>query len=133
MSLDARVRGDRDGAELVELIAGTEPTVEAQVIAEHERATVRHLMEMLPERQRAVIERRYGVPDGKQESLDEVGRSMNITRERVRQIETQALKRLTTLAYEHDLMPPPKVEPTKESDEPTEQPADGVDPVSWTV
>jgi RNA polymerase primary sigma factor len=126
VSLDARVRGDNDGAELIDFIAGTEPPIEARIIAESEKATVRHLLEMLSERQRDVIERRYGIHDGKQETLAEVGRSLQITRERVRQIENQTLKRLTSLACEQGLMSLPKVESTEESDKPTEQPADAV-------
>ena len=78
-----------------ELFAGedTEPAEEVHVsLAEH---AVRHAVETLPEREKAVVKLRYGMdgdPDPK--SLEEIGRLMGLTRERVRQIESQALQRL---------------------------------------
>jgi RNA polymerase primary sigma factor len=56
---------------------------------------VRHAVETLPDREREVVKLRYGMdgdPDPK--SLDEIGRTLGLTRERVRQIEAQALRRL---------------------------------------
>ena len=50
---------------------------------------------MLPEREQLVIKLRYGLSSEEDpKSLEEIGRLMGITRERVRQIETQALSRL---------------------------------------
>ena len=51
----------------------------------------------LPRREREVIEMRYGITGGRQRTLEEVGRAFNITRERVRQIESRTLKKLQTL------------------------------------
>ena len=51
----------------------------------------------LPERQRAVIVLRYGLDDAEPQTLEEIGRRLGITRERVRQIEVEALKRLAAL------------------------------------
>jgi len=54
------------------------------------------LLESLPkERLREVIKRRFGLIDGNQETLESIGKSYDITRERVRQIEKDALKILT--------------------------------------
>jgi RNA polymerase primary sigma factor len=58
-----------------------------------ERDLVRSLDE-LPERERMVLELRYGLNDGLRRTLEEVGRSLGITRERARQIEGEALRRL---------------------------------------
>ena len=58
-----------------------------------ERDLVRALDE-LPERERTVLELRYGLADGERRTLEEVGRSLGITRERARQIEGEALRRL---------------------------------------
>jgi len=44
-----------------------------------------------------VLELRYGVGDEHPRTLDEVGRTFNVTRERIRQIEKQALKKLETI------------------------------------
>ena len=58
-----------------------------------ERDLVRSLEE-LPDRERMVLELRYGLTDGLRRTLEEVGRSLGITRERARQIEGEALRRL---------------------------------------
>jgi RNA polymerase primary sigma factor len=61
------------------------------------RENVVRVLESLPTREREVIELRYGITGGHQRTLEEVGRAFNITRERVRQIESRTLKRLQTL------------------------------------
>jgi RNA polymerase primary sigma factor len=48
----------------------------------------------LSERERTVLELRFGLKDGYERTLEEVGRQLNVTRERVRQIEAKALKKL---------------------------------------
>jgi len=53
-------------------------------------------LEELPDRERMVLELRYGLTDGQRRTLEEVGRSLGITRERARQIEGEALRRLRT-------------------------------------
>jgi len=62
------------------------------------REALRAILGSLSERERAVLELRYGL-DGQQPlTLDEVGRAFNVTRERIRQIEHQSLKKLRALA-----------------------------------
>ena len=48
----------------------------------------------LPDRHRAVVMLRYGLEDSEPKTLEEIGRRLGLTRERVRQIEVEALKRL---------------------------------------
>jgi RNA polymerase primary sigma factor len=48
----------------------------------------------LSERERTVLELRFGLKDGSERTLEEVGRQLNVTRERIRQIEAKALKKL---------------------------------------
>ena len=50
--------------------------------------------QLLTERQRFVLTRRYGLDDGEFRTLSEVGKEMGLSRERVRQIEREALTRL---------------------------------------
>lgn len=51
-------------------------------------------LESLTERERKVIELRFGLADGRERTLEEVGSAFNVTRERIRQIEAKALRKL---------------------------------------
>ena len=57
----------------------------------------------LSARERRVLELRYGLDGQQPRTLDEVGRTFNVTRERIRQIENQSLKKLRALAEAHSL------------------------------
>jgi RNA polymerase primary sigma factor len=57
----------------------------------------------LPAREVRILKLRYGIPDGKRHTLREVGEKIGVTRERVRQIEAQALKRLRHPSILHQL------------------------------
>jgi RNA polymerase primary sigma factor len=59
---------------------------------------LRKMLGTLPSRQRAVLELRYGLNGEHPRTLDEVGRTFNVTRERIRQIQNQSLRKLETLA-----------------------------------
>ena len=51
-------------------------------------------MQTLDERERKILELRFGIHDGTSRTLEEVGSEFNVTRERVRQIESKALRKL---------------------------------------
>jgi RNA polymerase primary sigma factor len=57
-------------------------------------SNIRQLLAGLSERERKIIIKRYGLEDGIQHTLDEVGYYFNLTRERIRQIEHKALDKL---------------------------------------
>ena len=59
---------------------------------------LREALENLSYRERRVLELRYGLGGEHPRTLDEVGRTFNVTRERIRQIENQSLKKLQSLA-----------------------------------
>src|SRR5215210_7314111 len=62
------------------------------------RETLKKILETLSEREREVIQLRYGLDGQAPLTLDEVGRAFNVTRERIRQIEHHTLKKLRALA-----------------------------------
>jgi RNA polymerase primary sigma factor len=61
------------------------------------REALRELLDALPYRERRVLELRYGLDGQTPRTLDEVGRAFNVTRERIRQIENQSLRKLQAL------------------------------------
>ena len=62
------------------------------------KEALREALENLSYRERRVLELRYGLGGEHPRTLDEVGRTFNVTRERIRQIENQSLKKLQSLA-----------------------------------
>jgi RNA polymerase primary sigma factor len=93
-SLDKRIGNDGDTA-FGELVAHDNGDVEEEVVVEMTEKALRKAIEALPDREKQVIKLRYGMNgDPDPLSLDAIGRTLGITRERVRQIETQALSRL---------------------------------------
>jgi RNA polymerase primary sigma factor len=60
--------------------------------------TLKRILGTLSHRERRVLELRYGLDGEHPRTLDEVGRTFNVTRERIRQIENQSLKKLRALA-----------------------------------
>ncbi len=64
------------------------------VISRMNQEDLRHVLGRLNDRERAVIEMRYGLTNEDPKTLDEVGRHFNVTRERIRQIETKALAKM---------------------------------------
>jgi RNA polymerase primary sigma factor len=93
-SLDKAV-GDESDTSFGDLVAQDSGNVEEEVVVALGDDALHRAITLLPEREQEVIRLRYGL-DAEQEphSLEEIGRRMGITRERVRQIETQALSRL---------------------------------------
>ena len=68
-----------------------------QASANLRRENVRRALEALPQREREVIEMRFGLTGARPYTLEEVGRAFNVTRERIRQIENHTLKKLESL------------------------------------
>jgi RNA polymerase primary sigma factor len=95
-SLDAPV-GEADDATLGDFVAGDEPLPDELVEDSLRSQTLADALRSLPERHRAVVILRYGLDDAEPKTLEDIGRRLGLTRERVRQIEVEALKRLATL------------------------------------
>jgi RNA polymerase primary sigma factor len=90
--------GDEEESEFGQFIADerAESPYEraAEILA---KEALREALENLSYRERRVIELRYGLGSERPRTLDEVGRTFNVTRERIRQIENQSLKKLQNL------------------------------------
>lgn len=95
MSLETPVGNGEDSTELGDFIRD-EKQVEPVDAASKEllREQIRNVLGFLSDREREVLEMRFGLNDGKDHTLEEVGRSFGVTRERIRQIEAKALRKL---------------------------------------
>jgi RNA polymerase primary sigma factor len=94
MSLDTPV-GSEDSSQLGDFIED-EDALEPMDAAAREmlREQVKNALAVLSDRERQVLELRFGLVDGKDHTLEEVGQYFNVTRERIRQIEAKALRKL---------------------------------------
>jgi RNA polymerase primary sigma factor len=92
-SLDAPI-GDADDAVLGDFVAGNEPLPEETVDTHLRRQALMRALGALPEREREVVTLRYGIDGNEPRTLEEIGRRLGLTRERVRQIELDSLRRL---------------------------------------
>jgi RNA polymerase primary sigma factor len=87
--------GDEGGTAFGDIVAVHETDVEEEVVVGLGEDALRGAVEKLPDREKRVIKLRYGmIGDCEPVSLETIGRELGLTRERVRQIETQALARL---------------------------------------
>jgi RNA polymerase primary sigma factor len=91
--------GDEDGSEFGHFLTDENqelPDEAAEVTLRKD--ALQKILHTLSSRQRQVLELRFGLDGQPPRTLDEVGRTFNVTRERIRQIEKQSLKKLRTLA-----------------------------------
>ena len=93
VSLDLRV-GDNQDTELRDLLEDDSPSPEQFTAGEALRDDVNQLLAELTPQQREVLTLRFGLADGKELSLAKVGQQLSLSRERVRQLERQALDHL---------------------------------------
>jgi RNA polymerase nonessential primary-like sigma factor len=93
VSLEIKVGKEKD-TELVDLLETEDISPEESLINESLRRDLHNLLSDLTTREREVIELRYGFEDGTSYSLADIGRTLELSRERVRQIEAKALQKL---------------------------------------
>jgi RNA polymerase primary sigma factor len=97
VSLDRTV-GEDDDAALGSLIADDRGDPEEETAAALRSEVLERVLGLLSPRERRVLELRYGLSGQDPWTLDEVGKAFEVTRERVRQIETQTLAKLHAMA-----------------------------------
>jgi RNA polymerase primary sigma factor len=95
-SLDQPV-GDQEDAVFGDFVQGDGPLPEEEVETSLRSQALAQALAVLPERERRVLVLRYGLEDSEPKTLEDIGRRLGLTRERVRQIEVEALRRLATL------------------------------------
>ncbi|HEX7963612.1 MAG TPA: RNA polymerase sigma factor RpoD [Candidatus Saccharimonadales bacterium] len=94
-SLDASIRDDEEESVLADFIED-EDTISPEESATNQllKEQVKEMLAALTEREQKIIKLRFGLEDGKQHTLEEVGQEFSVTRERIRQIEAKALAKL---------------------------------------
>jgi RNA polymerase primary sigma factor len=92
ISLESPVGEDAHVGDFIEERRKTSP-VDALMLS-HLRKKTRQILKTLSPREEQILRMRFGVDDGTEHTLEEVGRAFNVTRERIRQIESKALGRL---------------------------------------
>ncbi len=103
VSLEGPV-GDEDSSTLGDFIEDEDaPSPMDAAAKEMLREQVQHALASLSEREREVLELRFGLKDGKEHTLEEVSRYFDVTRERIRQIEAKALRKLRHPARSREL------------------------------
>jgi RNA polymerase primary sigma factor len=103
LSLELPIDEEGD-SELGDFIENDEAAAPADVVSSSIlRDLLQDVLEDLPPREVRILQMRYGLVDGKTYTLEEVGQKLGVTRERVRQIEVQALSRLRHPAHARKL------------------------------
>ena len=102
VSLDAPISHD-ESDQIAEVVA--DPNAEApfdQLIKDTDTDLVREVFALLNDREKAILAMRFGLNDGVAKTLEEIGKVFGVTRERIRQIEGEALKKLRSKMEERD-------------------------------
>lgn len=96
ISLDKPVGDDDDESDLSSFLVDQNSASPHQVVeADQRKESLNDVLDSLSARERRILELRYGLDGGKMYTLDEVGKVFNISRERVRQLESRCLKNLS--------------------------------------
>jgi len=94
-SLDASVRDDEEDSVLGDFIEDEDTvTPEESATGQLLKEQVKGLLSSLSDREQKILRLRFGLEDGKNHTLEEVGQEFSVTRERIRQIESKALAKL---------------------------------------
>jgi RNA polymerase primary sigma factor len=108
VSLQASVVGQEEDCQLGHLLTDKElPLPEDAAQSVFRTAALADCLESLDDRQRTVLELRYGLDGGRPRTLDEIGVVFSVTRERIRQIENQSLAKLAALGEAQQLRSAP--------------------------
>jgi RNA polymerase primary sigma factor len=104
LRLEAPLGDSGDGGQLGDLVADPRsPAPDEQLALDRMQSQTRALLELLSPREQQLLKLRFGMDGGPGQTLEEVGKSFNLSRERVRQIEAAALKKLRAVSEQREL------------------------------
>ena len=101
-SLDAPIGEDGDAhvKDMIEDVNAASPDAEIEKIFNQERA--KGFLDLLNERERQILELRYGITDGETHTLAEIAKILGVSRERVRQIESATIKKIRNILQDRN-------------------------------
>lgn len=102
LSLEAPIKDGEDRSFIDLLDSGTK-SVEDEIIETNLKNSLEEIVDELPEREATIVKLRFGLEGETPKTLEEIGEMMNISRERVRQIESRALLKLKKKALKRKL------------------------------
>jgi len=104
VSLDAPL-GNDEPSPVADVVADTNAAAPFdKLISESDNALVKELFASLPERERVILGMRFGLNDETPRTLEEIGKEFGLTRERIRQIQEEALTRLRAKIQKKDVL-----------------------------
>jgi RNA polymerase primary sigma factor len=103
LSLDAALQSDRESSTFSEIVADETAKDPGDAYSKREmHKTLGQTLSMLDEREFKIIALRYGLNGQKEHTLEEVGKQFRVTRERIRQLQNAALKKLRKAIQKRD-------------------------------
>ncbi len=103
VSLDAPVGGEDETRRNFEIVADPNAIAPfARLVEENDHDLVREVLPVLTPREHSILALRFGLEDGQERTLEEVGAHFGVTRERIRQIQEQALRKLRVKMEQRD-------------------------------
>ena len=103
ISLETPIGSDED-SHLEDFIEDKASVIPLDMVIQQELKTqIRKVINSLSQKEAEIIKRRFGIGDGTSQTLEEVGKQFKVTRERIRQLEGKALRKLKHPARSHSL------------------------------
>jgi RNA polymerase primary sigma factor len=108
VSLEAPLGDEDDSDRVSEVVADAHAAAPFDhLVSESESELVKEVFGTLPSRERTILRMRFGLEDEEPRTLEEIGEHFGLTRERIRQIQNEALKKLRTKVEKRDRAPAP--------------------------